>query len=141
MTAPPGRYEVLYRLEAPLAALTLLLTWVGVETELLPSWLSLGSLTLPPVSLYPVPLATLVVAVTVWGYRQTGAVGIRRPLKATLGVLVVLTAGYAVLVLNQTSGGVFFAGMPPMLLGALLSLVVLIENGAVAVQQAYEYVG
>lgn len=138
MTAPPGRDERLRRFEPPLAAAALLSTVVSLETDLLPSWWELGPVTLPPMSLYPVPLAAVVLAVAVGSYRRTGTVGIARLAKAPLAFLVVLTAGYAVLVLNQASGGVFFAGVPPMLLGVLLSVLCLLERGLAAVRRVYD---
>lgn len=141
MTAPPGRDERLQRFEPPLAAAALLSTVVSLETDLLPSWWELGPVTLPPMSLYPVPLAAVVLAVAVGRYRQTGTVDRSSLAKAALASLVVFAAGYAVLVLNQASGGVFFAGLPPMLLGALLSVTCLLERGLATVQRVYDSAG
>ncbi|WP_178915399.1 hypothetical protein [Natronomonas gomsonensis] len=141
MTAPPGRDERLQRFEPPLAAAALLSTVVSLETNLLPSWWELGPTTLPPMSLYPVPLAAVVLAVAVGSYRRSGSVGIPQLAKVALASLVVFTAGYAVLVLNQASGGVFFAGLPPMLLGVLLSVTCLLERGLAIVRRVYDSAG
>jgi hypothetical protein len=140
MTAPPGRDERLRRFELPLAVAALLSTVVGLETNLLSPWWDLGPVTLPPMSLYPVPLAAVVLAVVVGRYRRTGAVGILRLAKAVLASLVVVTAGYAVLVLNLSSGGVFFAGLPPMLLGVFLSVTCLFERALATVRQSDGFV-
>lgn len=138
MADPPGRDERLRRVQSPLAAASLLSTAVSLETNLLPHWWELGAVTLPPMSLYPVPLAAVVCATIVDGYRRTGAIRLRRLAKGVLAVLVVFFAGNAVVVLNAGGGGVFFAGLPPMLLGAVLSAAVLGESALAAVRTVAE---
>lgn len=116
------------RLEAPLAAATLLLTIVDLRSAppQFPSWLDIGPITLPAMSMYPVPLALLVVAVGVATYHRDGAVGAHRLLVVVLAALLLLASAYAVVVLNNAPGGVFFAGVPALLIGLLLCAAVVL---------------
>lgn len=117
------------QIEALLAAVTLLQIVVDMQSppQRFPTWLDVGAVTLPVSALYPVPVALFVVGVAVAAYRRDGAVGLPRLLEAALATVVLATAVYAVVVLNQTTGGVFFAGLPPLVLGSLLCAVVVCD--------------
>lgn len=131
------------RLEAPLAAATLLLMVAVLRSppQRFPSWLDAGPITLPAMSMYPVPLALLVVAVGVGTYRRDGALGARRLLVLVLAVLLLLASAYAVAALNNTSGGVFFAGMPALLLGLLLCGAVVVGEAVAVGRRVYGSAG
>jgi hypothetical protein len=116
--------------ERVLAVATALLFVVYFRTPpgTVPGWADLGALSLPLPALYPVPLALVTVAVAL---RATGT-DLPRRILTVLAAVVLVTAAIAVISLNTTSGGVFFAGFPPVLFGALLAVGVIID-GAVDV--------
>lgn len=131
------------RLEAPLAAVTLLLVVVGLQSPpgWVDSWWAVGPVTLPAMSLYPVPLSLLVAGVGVATYRREGHVGARRLVSTGLAVLCLLSSAYAVVVLNTAPGGVFFAGLPPLVLGVLLCSVVVLGEAVAAGRRVDESAG
>ena len=118
-----------------------LLVGLGIAARLLaidlvPAWLYLGPVTLDTVSL----LASLLGCVVVvdWLQRRsaggpdsTASVG-----TGLLGVLTILASVFALVSLNTSAGGVFFAGVPALLLGCCLVAVVLVRSGYRLVRRA-----
>lgn len=138
MTVPPGLHRRSRLLEVPLSLSTLALTWAGVETLWFPSWLYLGPLTFSTLSLVPVPLSGVVLAVAIFTYRRTGSVGVGRLLCAGLAGFAILGAVLAVVSLNRDpTGGVFFAGLPAIVFGVVLSVVVFINESAIVGRRIY----
>lgn len=110
-----------------LAVLVPVLAYVEVEATpaWYPTWLYVGEFTVPTGMLSPMALGIAVLWSAAGRYRltgdvQTGDVGV-----AGVAIVTVLTGMYAITYLNVASGGVFFAGLPPLVLGVLLALTVL----------------
>lgn len=123
------------RSEHPLLRIAVaLLVGLGITARLLaldlvPAWLYLRPVTLDTVSL----LASLLGCVVVVDWLQHRTAG--RPDSTSsvgtglLGVLTILASGFALVSLNTSAGGVFFAGVLPLLLGSCLVAVVLARSG------------
>ncbi|MFC7021377.1 MULTISPECIES: hypothetical protein [Haloarcula] len=111
-----------------------LLAGLGIATRLLaidlvPAWLYLGPVTLDTISLLAFVLGCVVVVDWVQRRSAGGPDSTARVGTGLLGVLTVLASVFALVSLNTSAGGVFFAGVPALLLGSCLVVVVLVRSG------------
>lgn len=136
MTSPPTTElsatgpTALLELDRAITVLGLLvpvLTYVEVEATPVwyPTWLYFGELTIPAGILPAFVLAVVVLWRIRCSYRHSGRLGKANTIEGVLATIVVLLSIYAVWNLNVASPGVFWAGLPPMVFGVLLAVVVL----------------
>lgn len=122
-------------LPAALAALTLatFAAELGGLVPGYPTWVSLGPVTLPTV-VGPPALLGLAVLADVGGRR--GRAERFDGVTAGVAVLTLLLSGYAVVSLNAAPGGVFWAGLPAVFFGGILSLLAFVRLGVELVAPA-----
>lgn len=97
--------------------------------DFVPTWLYLGPVTLDTLSLLALLLGCVVVADWLEHRFDDGREGLASVAPGLLGVLTVIASVFAQVSLNTSSGGVFFAGVPALLLGSCLVVVVLARSG------------
>ncbi|MFC6862485.1 hypothetical protein ACFQGE_03295 [Halomicroarcula sp. GCM10025817] len=134
--SPPSRSD-----RSALPTAVAVLVGLGIAARLLaidlvPTWLYVGPVTLDTLSLLALLLGCVVVAD--WIRRRVGESrdGLEGIGTGLLGVLTVLASIFAQVSLNTSPGGVFFAGVPALVLGSCLVAVVLGRSGYRLVRHA-----
>lgn len=138
MSDRPDPHVPRFRIVETIVAVGVLLsTWEAVDDVLgaYPTWLYLGDVTIPTFVVAPTALALVVVGELLVLRRLHG--GFRRP-EFALGALAsvtILAVTYAVLDLNLTAPGLFWAGFFPLVSGFLLAIGVLLSRGIALVRR------